>query len=440
MIGYQTTASQPPLEVPESALARHWRTHGRALLTIFDQGLVSIASFVTNFLVLHHFADDKEHLAYYALAFNLMIWVAEFHATLVFTPLTILSPRRSGEELRRFHGSTLLQHFGVSIVAMVAFLIAAVIVRPGDRDMSQALIALAGGVVVIGLRNYARPFAFTMRRPLSAVLVDLAVCILQIGGVLVLAKINRLTAATAVGVIALASALPAVLWLFANRERFSPSIGRSIEDIRIEWPLTRWVFFSGMVWNAGMSLYPWLINTVSGTIQVAVWFACYQLAAVANPLLMGLQNFIGPRIAEAFTERDVSAFKRFVVKTAGYTFLLMLGPAVLLSIFASPLLEWISRGEFVGHQLAIALLCAAILLQSVTFTLSRGLFALHRADLDLYCNFGPLILLFTGGAWLTHRYGADGAAMSMLIAQVLSSGSRAILFARVRQAKPAEAA
>ncbi len=436
MNGFQTTVSRPPVELPEPMLARHWRQHGRAALSVFDQGLVSIASFVTNFLLLHHLANDKEHLAYYALALNLMIWVAEFHATLVFTPLTILTPRRSGQELRRFHGSTLLQHFGVSIVAMIAFLIAAVIVRPGDRDMSQALIALAIGVVVVGLRNYARPFSFIMRNPMSAVLVDLAVCVLQIGGVLLLAKFDRLTAASAVGVIAVASALPAVFWLLANRSFFSPGLKRSIDDMRVEWPLTRWVFFSGMVWNAGMSLYPWLITTLSGTIQVAVWFACYQLAAVANPLLMGLQNFTGPRIAEAFIEHDVPAFKRFVVRTALYTFGLMIGPAILLSIFASPLLTWMSKGQFVGHQLAITLLCAAILLQSVTFALSRGLFALHRADLDLYCNFGPLILLFTGGAWLTWKYGAEGAAMSMLIAQVLSSGSRAILFARVKHANP----
>ncbi len=407
--------------------------HGRAFLTLFDQGLVSLASFATSFLVLHHMSDDKAHLAYFTLAFNLMIWVAEFHGTLIFTPLTILTPRRSGQALRQFHGSTLVQHFGISLVATIAFLIAAIIVRPGDRDMSQALIALGLGMLVIGLRNYARPFSFTIRRPMAAVLVDAAVGILQVGGVMVFAYMGNLTAAKAIGVIALASAIPAILWLVAHRKYFSPGIKQSFIDIKVEWPLTRWVFMSGMVWNAGMQLYPWLIAVLSGKLEVAIWFACYQLAAVANPLLMGLQNFTGPRIAEAYAERDHASFIRYVYKTALVSAGMMLGPAILLAIFASPLLVWISKGEFEGHRAAIIMITGAILLQSITFALSRGLFALHRADVDLYCNFGPLLLLFTGGAWLTWTYGADGAAASMLIAQVISSGSRAICFARVSE-------
>jgi O-antigen/teichoic acid export membrane protein len=185
-----------------------------------------------------------------------------------------------------------------------------------------------------------------------------------------------------------------------------------------------------MVWNAGMQLYPWLIAALAGTLEVAVWGACYQLAAVANPLLMGLQNFIGPRIAEAFTERDRTSFCSYVYKTALGTSLLMIGPAIVLCIFADAALRWLTHGTFTGHQMAITFLCAAIVIQSTTFTLSRGLFALHRADLDLYCNFGPLLLLFTGGTALTWHMGATGAALSMLIAQVLSASSRAILFAR----------
>ncbi len=421
-----------------SSLNRLWKLHGRAALTLLDQVLVSVASFATSFLLLRYMADDKEHLAYFTLALNLLIWVGEFHASLVFTPLTLLTPRRNGQALRRFHGSTLLQHFGVSIIAMIALLIAAYFVRPHDRDMSQTLIALGGGVLVIGLRNYARPFSFAIRKPIAAVLLAVGVCVLQIGGVLYFAFEGNLTAAKTIGVIALASAIPAVVWLLAHRSYFAPNLKQSIHDIRDEWPLTRWVFFSGMVWNGGMQLYPWLIATLSGKIEVAIWFACYQLAAVANPLLMGLQNFTGSRIAEACAERDQASFVRYVYRAAFYTALLMLGPAILLSIFASPMLVWISRGEFEGHRLAIILLCSAFMLQSITFTLSRGLFALHRADIDLYCNFAPLLLLFTGGAYLTWKYGTAGAAASMLIAQIISSGARAILFHRVAR-QPARA-
>lgn len=434
MIGASTTTSptDSPADEP-SALARLWAGHSRAFLTLADQGFFSLASFATSFLVIRHLSDDKAHIAYLTLAFNLMIWVAEFHATLVFTPLTILSPKRSGEALRRFHGSTLLQHFWLSILAMIGFAIAGIIERPIDYDWSQTLFALSGGMLAIGLRTYARPYSFTIRKPEAAVLLDASVCVLQVGGVMFFAWYGNLTAAKAIGVIGLASAMPSLVWLFCFRKRFSPSSKQALSDIRMEWPLTRWMFLSGLVWNAGMQLYPWLIAALSGKIEVAVWFACYQLAAVANPLLMGLQNFIGPRIAEAHAERDHASFVKFVYKTAGATAAMLFGPSLLLAIFASPLLVWISKGEFAGHRLTIILLCSAFMLQGITFTMSRGLFALHRADLDLYCNFGPLVLLFTLGGYLTWHYGATGAAASMLVAQIVGSSARAIVFARAAE-------
>ncbi|HEY0009398.1 MAG TPA: hypothetical protein VGB55_11785 [Tepidisphaeraceae bacterium] len=411
-----------------SVAGRLWTQHGRMTWTLIDQGLVSLASFVTNFLLLRHFAHDATHYAYYTLAFNLLIWVGELHATLVFTPHTILSPLRNGAALRRFHGSTLLHQFGVSILAMVALLIAAAFQQSRDAEMAKVLLVLALGTIAIGLRNYARPYAFTARNPQHAVLLDVCVCTMQVGGVIALGQFGYLNAWTAIAALAVASAVPSVVWLAVSRRHFTPSLAHAVSDFKAEWPGTRWMLFSGLVWNAGMSLYPWLISAARGTLDVAIWGACYTLAAVANPLLMGLQNFTGPRIAEAYAERDTNDFVRFVYRTAAWTSALMIGPAIALSIFANYALAWLTRGQFDAHQVAIAFLCGAIVLQSLTFTLSRGLFALRRADLDLYCNFGPLILLFTGGWMLTSSYGVTGAAASMLIAQVLSCLSRGILF------------
>ncbi len=398
------------------------------LVTLFDQGLVSIASFVTNFLLLHHFSDAKSHYAYYTLAFNLMIWAAELQNTLVITPHTILTPRLRGAALRRFHGSTLVQSIVVSIGTMLLTAVGGLIAVGRDRELSLVLFALAAGAVAIGLRNYARPYAFAARRPTVAAILDLAVSALQIGGVLLLAYTDALSAWTAVATVGAAAAVPSLVWLFVQRHHFHPRLGHAIEDYKIEWPNTRWVFLSGMLWNGGMQLYPWLILICSGQPEVAVWGACYQLACVANPLMMGLQNFIGPRIAEAYAEMNRGAFASYVAKIATFACLLMTGPAVLLSIYADTALQWLTKGQYQGHQQAITLLCAMIVFQAITFTLSRGLFALNRADLDLYCNILPLLILFTLGIWATTAHGVDGAAASMLAAQLLSGLSRGVFF------------
>lgn len=429
--------SSPSSEIaaPRSLIER-----SRVLITLCDQGLVSAASFATNFLLLHHFSSEQvSHYAYYTLAFNLMIWAAELQNTLVITPHTMLTPRMSGDALRRFHGSTLLQSTFVSVITMILTAVGGAFAFGRDRELSFVLFALAVGAVAIGLRNYARPYAFAARKPIVATLLDLAVAILQIGGVIALERTGTLSAYSAILVIAAASAIPSLVWFVLQRSHFRPSVRHAIQDYKVEWPNTRWVFLSGMLWNGGMQLYPWLILICSGDREVAVWGACYQLACVANPLLMGLQNFIGPRIAEAFAEMSRPAFAQHVLRTAGVVSLLMTGPAILLSFFADDALRWLTKGEFTGHQQAITLLCAMIVIQAITFTLSRGLFALNRADLDLYCNILPLLTLFTLGVWATTSRGVDGAAASMLVAQVLSASSRGVLFfwALSRPAAPA---
>ncbi|MGC4031593.1 MAG: hypothetical protein QM754_07650 [Tepidisphaeraceae bacterium] len=414
-----------------------WQRHGRVLLTLTDQGLVSVATFATNFLLLNHFRNDVSHYAAYTLAFNLMIWAAEFQATLVFTPHTIRSPRLHGQALRQFHGSTLLQNTAVSLITAIATLIASGITFSSDREMALVLLTLGLGTVFIGLRSYARPYCFTARHPMAAVALDLAVAVLQIAGILALKSTNTLSASTAIVVVAAAAALPSIYWLIATRRRFEPHAGAAWHDLRESWPQTKWVFLSGLTWNAGMLLYPWLIKLLGGDVGVAVWGACYQLACVANPLLMGLQNFIGPRIAEAVTEMTGHAFRRYVYRVAIWTAIVMTGPAVFVSLFADTALSWLTHGKFTGQHSAISFLCSAIIVQAITFTLSRGLFALHRADLDMYCNSLPLITLFTVGIAATHYHGVAGAAASMLIAQLLAASSRAILFAwAVRRAHP----
>ena len=423
-----TDSTLPTSPAAIGRLGAAWRRHGRVLLTLTDQGLVSLASFATNFILLHHFRNDASHYAAYTLAFNLMIWAAEFQATLVFTPHTIRSPRLTGNALRQYHGSTLLHSTVVSLITAVVTLVAAIITKHSDPQMSAVLLVLGLGTVVLGLRNYARPYAFTARRPLTALLLDFAVTVLQVGGILLLAKLDLLQAWSAVAVVAIASGMPAIVWLIVDRREFVPHPRQAVRDLVDAWPQTRWVFLSGITWNAGMLLYPWLIKTLRGDVAVAMWGACYQLACIANPLLMGLQNFIGPRIAEAVTEMPRAAFGRYVARVALLTAAAMAGPAVLLAVYADDALSWLTRGVYTGQHVAIGLLCGAIAFQAITFTLSRGLFALHRADLDMYCNSLPLVLLFTFGIAATRQHGVAGAAASMFLAQVLSALSRAILF------------
>jgi O-antigen/teichoic acid export membrane protein len=224
----------------------------------------------------------------------------------------------------------------------------------------------------------------------------------------------------------------------ASLRRTSPAIDAAREDFRWIWPQARFVFASGLLWAAGMHLYPWLIDVNAGHAAVGVWSACFTVAAVGNPLMQGTINVIGPSIARQFTLRPIGQFRRYVCNLAGGFILIMSMLAVPLAIFGDDIVRLLFGPAYAGHRIVVALLALALVARSAGYAFSRGLFALDRADLDLYTNAAPIVVLLLLGVPLTARFGAEGAAASLLIAQLLGTLIRGVFFVRVtRERKPA---
>ena len=88
----------------------------------------------------------------------------------------------------------------------------------------------------------------------------------------------------------------------------------------------------------------------------------------------------------------------------------------------------------------VAVLALNIFVLAVAFAFSRALFAIERADLDFWLNVGTVVVMATLGLWLVRKYGPLGAALGLLIANVVASTVRAAIFLRLplRIASPAE--
>ncbi|MGF1634557.1 MAG: lipopolysaccharide biosynthesis protein [Phycisphaerae bacterium] len=436
-----------PLHQPRDR--NHAAAHGRGrntarrrtLLTLADQATVSATNFATVVIVGKACAPtEPEQFGLYVLGLSLTFLVNEAHAALVSTPHTVTSPRLTGERQRAFNGSTLLHQFAVSAVLAVGFVCGAGLAwLLGRADIAGVLLTLSVVGAAIGLRNYARLFCFAVRRTGSAFTLDAATSLLQVALLLALWHAGGLHAWSALLVVGMANTVPAVLWLLPNLRHFSPRLAVARTDLLANWPLMRWVFVSGALWTLGMYLYPWAIEGLRDTAAVAAWGAAFTVANVGNPILLGLQNVVGPSIAFAWTEAATPAdFRGYVLKAAGQFVAAMVPVALVLGLSASWLLGGLFGEPFAAYGTTVALLAAATVVQACGFTLSRGLFALGRADLDTLTNVAPLVVLLTAGVWLIVQHGPTGAAASLLIAQLAATTLRAGFFLSVTR-RPATA-
>lgn len=421
-----SSSNQTNLDTP-----RHpWMNrYTRTLLTLFDQGVFSIATYLTGVCVSR---AGKAQFGWYILVFTLWVFGTELHNSLVSTPQMLRLPKLRGERARSFNGSILIHQLVISSIATLLLFCVAGSLYWFEATRGYALVSLLGAfsIAPLALRNFARNYCFTLRDPITATALDVGVSVLQLGGVGLAFWTGSLQKHwwLAIAVVAISNLVASLLWLSMSRRAFHPRLARSWIDFKRDWPISRYIYLSSTLWTAGTYLYPWFISLLAGEVQTGIWGACFTLANLGNPLIMGIQNVMGPSIAHAFTERPLQSFRAYVLKCSVlFTIIGSIG-ALAMALLAEFLIQRINGPAYAGYGHVTGLLAITMLLQGMSFPTSRGLFSLGRAKLDMYSNIGPLVVLAALGAVLISRNGVMGAAICLVIAQVVGSLSRIVFF------------
>ena len=246
-------------------------------------------------------------------------------------------------------------------------------------------------------------------------MVDSCVAVGQIGGLLFLAYLGVLSASRAYWMIGAACGLGTLAWLIWVRTEFKLRISRAIMDLGHTWAFGKWLFASALLWTLSMSLYPWFLAGFHGTASAGVWAACLGIVAIGNPLLIGAQNFLGPRIAHSFAEGGVGALRRFAFRTSMIFSSMMIPLCLILLVFGGSLMGRLYGSKYSGNGAVVSVLAVNLLVSGAAFTYSRALFAMERADMDFKVGFVALAVQLAVGLWLVRAWGPIGAASGLLM-------------------------
>ncbi len=129
---------------------------------------------------------------------------------------------------------------------------------------------------------------------------------------------------------------------------------------------------SGLIWALAMYTYPWLLVAFDGSSAAGIWAAGLGVMALGNPLLMGLQNYLGPRIASDYAAGGVEALRRSV-RTGVTVFAITIGPfAVGIAVFGGIIVTLVYGDPFSGNGVLVALLMLNLFISSIAFSLSAA--------------------------------------------------------------------
>lgn len=421
-----------------------WSLFGRALSpeTALHQSIISFADQAvasgTNFLtgVIIGRVCSKDELGLYTLGFSLVTLIISLQISLITTPYMVYAPRLKGRAHALYTGSTLLHQLALCLIATLGVMGGAIVVshRVGPRGLGPVLWALVLVIALMMLREHARRISFARLQFTTVLIFDTFIALGQISGLLLLDHFGLLSASHAYCVTGLVCGIAVLGWLWSDRRFYDLQITESLADFKKNCMLGKWVFASGLVWSVAMNLYPWLLAAFHGVASTGVWAACLGVISIGNPMLKGIQNLVGPKIAHLYASKGPRALHRMVLKI---TALIAIPIALLcgaLVIWGGALLTFLYGKQYAGNSLVVAILALNLLVGAVTISFSPALFAVNRARVDFIANLAALFIITALGICLVWTFGPIGAALGLLGASFAASAIRTTVFLGLQRA------
>jgi O-antigen/teichoic acid export membrane protein len=396
-------------------------TARQGLTTLADQGVFSVTNFLTGVIVAR--STSTRELGLYALGFGLIVLLTAVQASLISIPYNVYALRVPEGERRAYTGGTAVHHLTLSLVS-VALLATAGFLLP-DRGhltgMPAVAATLAATIPFVLAREYARQLLFSRLRFSYALLVDVVVAAVQLGAMLVLARSGLLSARTAYLAIGGACAIAAAFGITMARGLFELVPSRVVPAFLTNWTTGRWSLAASAVIIAGAQLYPWFMATSRGAAEAGVFAACLGITALTNPLLIGMGNFIAPKIMHAFATGGLEAVARVTRVAMAVVLVAMALVCPLLFAVGGKLLELVYGAGYAAYGTTVAVIAVAQFTDWLSLPAHHALFFMDRAKVMFKGNAIMLVVTVALGFPLVVRLGTLGAAVGLLVGNSLAT-------------------
>lgn len=412
----------------------------RASMAMFDQGIVSGASFAATVMVGR--VCGEEPLGLYSLGFTLLILIRGVQESLVLTPYTIRMARLPARRRPSYAGSALV-HSGLTALASMVALAAgglALSAAIGLPRLTAVLAMLAIMLPLMLLREVARRFSFAELRLGRAVQIDAAAAVCQLSLVAWLAAAGRLSAVAAMAALGAACGVSGATWLARSARGFVVRRNRIASDWRRNWSLGRWIFAEQMCGTANSYSLHWLLALLLGAAATGEFAAAMAVVSLSNPLIIGLGNLLGPSTARALAAGGMPQMRRliwsFTWRIAGSMLLFCL----LMAICGNTALTALYGPAYAGHGLALTLLAAALAVNALGMGADSGLRAAGRPRETFTASLLALLVTLGAGMCLAPRCGIVGAGCAVLAGNLVGTAARWWAFARLSSSAAAAGA
>jgi len=397
-------------------------------LSLTDQAVVSGASFLTTVAIAHW--SGPSQLGIYAVGTSVLLSLLAFQDSLILQPYSIQRYYREGTTAESA-GASLTLNVLFSVASSAALIVAALAFLKWHPSPEITVMtgAIAGIAPFALTRDFVRRFSFAHLAMGRAVLLDLAVAIIQLSVLSFLGANGRLSAVSACAVLGVACAIPTVLWLYYARAEFRVRL----EHVRIAltqtWALGKWLLAGRAIVQVQGYITYWISIVIAGAAVTGAYAACMSIVGFLNPLMIGLANVSIPRSVLAWKNGGGPALRLEAIRNTALIAASMGAASVAVLLLGEYVMRLLYRGsEFEGLGHVVTILVLAMTAGALGLPASNALAAMERPGAIVRATtVGSLVTIAL--VWLLIReWGLLGAAYGSLAGGVAGTFARWIAF------------
>jgi O-antigen/teichoic acid export membrane protein len=403
----------------------------RGAISIADQVLVSGTNFLTAVIVGR--ACGPHELGDYTLGFTLFVLAVCVQRALISMPFTLHLYYFEGDRQRAYAGSTLAHLLALGLATMLVLGLGTLTLAMGFGPAN--LVPLAGVLALVFplafLVEFARRFALARLEMMTVLVVDVAVTVLQIGGLLTLASLGMLSAVGAYIAVGVAAAVTGVTWLWVARAEFLFHPARIAADAARNWRYGRWLLVGQVTLTGRSYSLIWLVALLMDTTTTGIFVACDTLVRLWSPLPLAVANILFPSASRAFAKGDTAEVRRMVNHSTLLLIAASLPFSAFLALLGDLVVTTLYGNEYSGYGLVMGMLGMTAVADSIDTGAANGLFAIHRPNVHVIANLLGTVVILLVAATLIPEWGLVGAAAGSVTGRVVTSTMQYALFLRL---------
>jgi O-antigen/teichoic acid export membrane protein len=400
-------------------LAALWARFGheaalRSMTSLLDQVAASGTNFLATIIIGR--ACLPEELGLYSLGFSLVITLSSLPRALIWTPYTTFLPRMADDERRLYSASALVQM--MLLCAVLGLGVSASGIGVTKEGLGALLIVLGPAGALMLLREHIRQVCFSRLKAGEALLVDVAVGVLQTTGLFLLAYNGALSAVRAYLVIAIATAPAAAAWILSNRSTLTFRRSGIRAHFHRNWGFARWILGGALVAGFTSAVTPWALSLLHGPAAAGVLAAAYMVTNLINPLILGYSNFFAAHASHVYAKAGAQALVSVVMRAALLMAALAGAFTLGVALWGEEFVTLVFGQKYAGQGAIVTVVMLSEAIAIVTLPLGLGLMAAGRGDIFLRAHLARMVLTMTVGLWCIYQFGAMGAAYSVVAGSI----------------------